>query len=292
MRASIPQQAGRAQRRAAEPAPLAGLPLSQGGHACAPALRLLTCHLPGCACATWCGLAQVDTYKGIMTNYSNQTKKDKLVHPITAVAAAGPDTLLLGCTGGELCLMQCPQGTSGNFALQGTAPSQHPVQSCRSPICSSHAQQPGRPALRGCRVHLSHAGPPAVHSCSSLHLQPAGALDAPVRRSYAGGHALAAQPARWHGRGAWRAPGACAGSCQLRGSVATLVVLQGSAGSLLCVASTLGGDVYEVLVDPKVQPPSGAWPSVGPFRPWSHVPGRVGCLGYTWHGSSKGCTEG
>ena len=62
---------------------------------------------------------QVDTVKGIMTNFSGQTKKDKLVHPITVAAAAGPDTLLLGNTGGELCLMQCPQGTSGKFAIQG-----------------------------------------------------------------------------------------------------------------------------------------------------------------------------
>ena len=45
-----------------------------------------------------------------------------------------------------------------------------------------------------------------------------------------------------------------AGTCQLRGSVATLICLQGSAGSLLCVCTTESGDMYEVLVDPKVCP--------------------------------------
>ena len=54
-----------------------------------------------------------------MINYSNQSKKDKLIHPVTVGAAAGPDTLLLGCTSGDLCLMQCPKGTAGNFSLQG-----------------------------------------------------------------------------------------------------------------------------------------------------------------------------
>ena len=65
---------------------------------------------------------QVDADKGIMTAVSSQSKKAKLLHPITVAACAAPGTIILGCSSGHVYLMQCPGGSAGSFSMLGKSP--------------------------------------------------------------------------------------------------------------------------------------------------------------------------
>ena len=65
---------------------------------------------------------QVDADKGQLSSISSQSKKAKLLHPITVVATGAPGTLILGCSSGDVCLMQCPAASGGAFTLLGKPP--------------------------------------------------------------------------------------------------------------------------------------------------------------------------
>ena len=61
----------------------------------------------------------MNTDKGHLTGISSQSKKAKLLHPITVAANAAPGTLMLGCSSGDVCLMQCPTAPSASFSILG-----------------------------------------------------------------------------------------------------------------------------------------------------------------------------